>query len=306
MALVSIIIPVFNVESYLGDCINSILNQSFNDFEVILIDDGSTDLSGKMCDQYSLADNRIIVIHQDNQGVSIARNNGIKLSKGKYIMFVDADDYISKYAIESHIYVYKNNNSDVTMSGYCIRPDQLASNINFYMSIQTYSCSFMFEKMLSGDGSDGYLWNKMFKSDIIKKNNLQFREGIKVWEDMLFLMEYYMHSNSISIFPDVLYYYRQRSDSAVNTLNISKEIDKLKVLQLIYTLPYQKTDVFYKYIDNIFISLYSNIVNRKKMLEDEEHNQLKSISKVMLPLVSFVNLSFRNRISYLRLKLRIL
>ena len=111
--LVSIIVPVYNVEEYLEECVNSIISQTYTNIEIILVDDGSTDNSGELCDKYSLRDNRIEVIHKVNGGISDARNVGAKSAKGKYIYFIDSDDYIVSEAIDELVSVALRDNSDI-------------------------------------------------------------------------------------------------------------------------------------------------------------------------------------------------
>ena len=118
MVKISIIVPVYNVERYLGKCINSILNQTFADFELILVDDGSTDRSGYICDDYKKKDNRIKVIHKENGGLSSARNAGLDIAKEKYIGFVDSDDFINKNMYEFLYKDIKVNNSDIAICDY--------------------------------------------------------------------------------------------------------------------------------------------------------------------------------------------
>ena len=112
-ALISVIIPVYNVENYLRECIESVLNQTFRDFEVILVDDGSTDSSGDICDEYVEKDERVTVIHQKNGGLSVARNTGLSEANGKYVYFLDSDDYISENALATLLNIAENDSSDI-------------------------------------------------------------------------------------------------------------------------------------------------------------------------------------------------
>lgn len=118
MAQVSIIVPVYQIEKYIRKCIESIQSQTFSDFELILVDDGSKDASGSICDEYAKKDNRIKVIHKKNEGVASARNEGIKLSKGKYVCFIDGDDWIEKFMIENCINRILDTEADVIFHGY--------------------------------------------------------------------------------------------------------------------------------------------------------------------------------------------
>lgn len=166
--LVSIIIPVYNAQEYLDDCIKSVLGQTYKNFEVILIDDGSLDKSLKICNGYSEWDNRIIVIHKENGGVSSARNMGLDVAKGDYILFVDSDDYIAEDYIESHI----NFDADVVVSG------------------TEKSGAYLKNEILKNEGEFvgfGGPWKKLYKKELI--SNTRFREEIKIGEDIIFNLE---------------------------------------------------------------------------------------------------------------------
>lgn len=115
--MVSIIVPIYNVEQYISKCIESILAQTYRDFELILVDDGSTDMCGKICDEYAKQDSRVHVIHQENKGVSAARNAGISLAKGEYIMFVDSDDFITENMLEKMHDCIAESGSDIAICG---------------------------------------------------------------------------------------------------------------------------------------------------------------------------------------------
>ena len=116
--LISVIVPVYNVEKYISRCIESIMKQTYKNIEIILIDDGSTDNSGKICDEYSLKDDRINVIHKKNGGLSDARNTGLDIAKGKYISLIDSDDFVSKFFIETLYNTCKNENCEIAICEY--------------------------------------------------------------------------------------------------------------------------------------------------------------------------------------------
>ena len=122
--LISVIVPVYNVEKYLDKCINSLINQSYNNLEIILIDDGSTDNCGEICDKYALKDNRIKVIHKKNEGLSAARNLGISISKGDYIIFIDSDDWVDKEILLKLLNLIKKYNSDIAVCDYLLTYDE--------------------------------------------------------------------------------------------------------------------------------------------------------------------------------------
>ena len=118
--LISIVVPVYNVEKYLDKCVKSIINQTYDNLQIILVDDGSKDNSGKLCDLWEQRDRRIITKHKDNGGLSDARNYGVKFAEGKYVMFVDSDDIISEYIVEYLMKLIYETNSDISICDHCI------------------------------------------------------------------------------------------------------------------------------------------------------------------------------------------
>ena len=191
MTLVSIIVPVYKVENVLHYCIDSILNQTYNNFELILIDDGSPDSSGKICNEYDKRDLRIKVFHKENEGVSVARNTGIELAKGKYICFVDSDDYIQRDYLEKLILAkktYKNceniwckfhtvNNYRVDLSVKLLNCNEDMYSVKDIMTLH--------EKWL-----DAGPVCKLYDKDIIVNNNIRFNENLSLGEDLTFNFDY--------------------------------------------------------------------------------------------------------------------
>ena len=204
---ISIIVPIYNSEKYLGRCIDSILSQSFTDFELILVDDGSKDTSPQICDEYASIDKRIRVIHKKNGGVSAARNDGLDIAKGDYITFVDSEDRVDTDYLKC---LYKKNAFDYVIGTFINEP---------YGKIRKLR-----EKVFIGDGlkdyisvsylSNGYPWGKLFKSNIIKGNSIRF-ENIKVYEDLLFCIEYARNCSSICCIADANYHYFNPAEKSI-------------------------------------------------------------------------------------------
>lgn len=218
---ISIIVPVYNAEKYLRQCLDSILKQSFKDFEVLLIDDGSKDRSGKICDEYAEKDKRVSVWHQVNQGVSVARNVGLEHAQGEWIYFPDADDIIMSDAF-SMMLAIAGENTDYMMCGYEVY-DESGQCI--------YTISTCKQKIIERDDAlmemfapsdyryNGYLWNKLFKASIVKENNLSFVRGIKFNEDRLFNVSYLCHiKGKVAYTTTPVYKYIERSTSAMASL----------------------------------------------------------------------------------------
>lgn len=206
--------PVYQVERYLLRCIESILEQTYKNFELILIDDGSPDKSGEICDVFAGKDSRIKVIHKANGGVSSARNAGMDIAVGKYIMFVDGDDWLPKTSLN----VLKENMDkyfvDVIVGGYEAR----ARNITVKKPTRKLiEFSNIEEKEIISVTTNSIFyapWGKLFDLDIIKKNNLHFNERVKHGEDALFVREYLSCSKRIFISDSVVYYYNQLNGMA--------------------------------------------------------------------------------------------
>ncbi len=203
---ISIIVPVYNVEKYIHKCVDSILNQTFKDFELILIDDGSTDSSGKICDEYGELDERVIVIHKENGGQSTARNAGINIARGEYIGFVDSDDWIEvdMYKILYDTCVY--NDADMCLTG-VNEVDE--GGIVRYKYIPK---DIIFSDILKR----AHPWNKLFRRELFLNNNLLFYEG-KYYEDLELIPKLYLKSSKVSVAKDIGYNYLRRSDSTTGS-----------------------------------------------------------------------------------------
>lgn len=216
MILVSVIIPVYNNEKYITRCINSVLSQTYRNIEVILIDDGSSDNSGLFCDEFSKKDNRIKVIHQKNQGVSVARNVGIVISKGKYIIFVDSDDYISPNLIEKCV-ESATDDTDIIMFDYI--EDYGSKQINKELN-NLYCCNY--ESIIDGimwDKIPSYPWNKFYKRELW--SDIKYPENIN-FEDLAVMPKIFLKAKSICYIKEALYYYNCANSSSI-TSNVNSK-----------------------------------------------------------------------------------
>ena len=220
---ISIIVPVYNVERYLHQCLDSIIAQSFTDWEAILVDDGSKDNSGAICDEYSNKDNRFVVFHKKNGGVSSARNIGIEKARGEWICFVDADDELIDHALSTmFFFVAERDNIDIVVAGY-VKCNDIKDNLyevkerEIYLRnreeaiLEVYNPSYY--------SYIGYPWAKIYNRDIIRKNVLRYDETIHVSEDRLFLLTYLsVISGNVLFTTEPVYYYYQRDDSVMGNL----------------------------------------------------------------------------------------
>ena len=224
MPELSVIVPVYNVEKYLQACIDSITNQVYPDFELILVDDGSTDQSGRICDEYARMDERILVIHQRNKGVSAARNAGIRKAKGSYIGFVDADDLLDPRMYDLLMRAARKSDADVVACGIG-EFDSRTSVAAFNEDTSQIKYRSLGKKALIKDlfMKPGLLrrncFNKVFKSDLVK--GLRFSEEMKIWEDFEFLVQAYTseYCERATFISPNLYYYRMTENSATHNSN---------------------------------------------------------------------------------------
>lgn len=231
MTEVSVIVPVYQVERYLKQCLDSILNQTFKDIEVILIDDGSEDNSGKICDEYALNDNRVKVIHQKNMGLSDARNSGMNLMSGKYFMFVDSDDYVSEQMIEKLYTRAVETDADVVCCNfeYFWEKNEKESFSTKEKTEELNSSEiFNHRKNEKNYGFWTVAWNKFYKSSSM--NLFRFRSG-KIHEDEFWANDIYQKNLKVVTIEDSLYYYRQRHNSIVSIKNIQKVFDLIEAFQ---------------------------------------------------------------------------
>ena len=212
--LITIIVPVYNVKEYLSKCLDSILCQTYKNIELILIDDGSTDGSEKICDDYAKKDNRVVVYHQTNFGVSVSRNKGLKLANGIYITFVDADDYISKdYIIDLKKNI--NDSIDIVISN---AKDVIDDKIVDYKTIKKdiiLSSSKAKEELFSGKKFSMVCWGNLYKTELAKQ--ISFDTKMKIAEDFDFLYKYFSLTNKVKIIKECNYYYLIREGSTINS-----------------------------------------------------------------------------------------
>lgn len=217
MPQISIIVPVYNAEKYLGRCIDSILAQSFKDFELILINDGSTDSSQEICDKYSLFDNRIKVISQENSGASSARNTGLSKAVGEFISFVDADDYIDTDFLQSLISVQARYNADLICCGHVkVVPNGAICKKREYpeMFFEIRNFGEMLNKgLLTLQKSP---CTKLYQMSIIEKYSIRFIQGAITGEDEIFMYSYFLHCNSVA-FSECTGYNYYMTDNSLTT-----------------------------------------------------------------------------------------
>lgn len=215
----SIIIPVYNVEEYLGRCLESIIQQTLIDFEVICVDDGSTDESFRILELYSTKDDRFKVIKQENMGVSAARNSGLKNAKGTYMCFVDPDDYIAINCLERIYDEILEHSPDIIVFSANVFP--ITKDTDPWVCSDLTNSYAIYDKfhpdiLLSGNRGYPFVWRNCFKQKFLKRYNLQFDENLEIGEDTVFQVSAFAVAKRITILPDKLYFYRSsRKGSAM-------------------------------------------------------------------------------------------
>ena len=240
---ISVIVPVYNAEKYLRRCIDSVLAQTYTDFELLLIDDGSKDKSGEICDEYAIKDNRIRVVHKDNTGVSDTRNRGMDMAQGDYLMFLDADDFwvqssfISLFigkAREFDLDIVRGEYSAMNEDGTFAWSREIPEKRGEYAGKVLKSVDFL----EYGICSEYFLWLSMFKRSSI--GNIRFEVGRIFLEDMLFYSTFLLQDLKCMYVPDIRFYaYRKNKDSASNSVNVKKLADSFSMCYYFHELSYQ-------------------------------------------------------------------
>lgn len=258
--MISIIMPVYNKYNYLMKSINSIINQTYKDFELIIVDDGSSDGSEKLCDEFAQKDQRIKVIHLKNAGVSNARNVGLDNAKGKYLQFIDSDDYVDEDMLEKLYDKATQYDVDIVISGITkVNHDYEVLNETLPQLTGVKSKNEMLENFASEQRSTGIygcVSNKFIKRDIVEKFKLRFDTKIKLAEDLDFYLKLYEHISSIYFYDTSFYYYIQNAANSSTSENFKHD-----------------------YLTQINISLrQKDLLNKNNMLNE---NNLKTINLVI-------------------------
>lgn len=266
----SLIIPVYNIEPYIEKCLNSIVCQTFTDYEVLLIDDGSTDESGKICDRYCAKYDNWRVIHKANGGVSAARNEGILQSRGKWLIFIDGDDAIASDYLNT-FYGMHRLDIDMGIVGVSV------GNKNIVLRNRSdvdgvHDRKWLIESLVRRDSIRGFGINKSFSSEIVKTNHILFNTKIHMCEDLLFCMQYAALCEKVCLCNQPLYYYIQRDNSAskdkVNMKRLSVLDAYPQIIRIAETYGDEKSIAIAK--SNLLIhnaQLYMMVSNNRNMSE---------------------------------------
>ena len=236
---VSIILPVYKVEKFLPTCIDNLINQTYREIEIILVDDGSPDTSGEICDQYARLDRRIIVIHQPNMGLVNARKEGLKIAKGEYVTYVDGDDFVELNYCESLIKEVNENDADIVIGGYIRNYHGRTFFLNNNLPAGRYQGenlkSIWREMIFNGNffthGISTYSWGKLFKRDLLLSIQLSIPEDITIGEDAACVYPLISKADSIVISPTAGYHYIQHQSSMLKSFSgVKTELNSLSSL----------------------------------------------------------------------------
>lgn len=292
--LVSIIVPIYNIEKYIEKCINSIINQTYTNIEIILINDGSTDGCKSICEEYEKKDNRIVLINKINEGLSVARNTGLEKAKGEYVAFIDGDDFVDEKYIETLYNNLQKNNADISACGFYMYHND--KNFSRFEKIEKDKIEVLnpekaLDKIMNYKSAfKQNVWNKLYKKEIFTKNNIKFYKD-KIYEDVGISYELISNSNIIVYDTTCLYYYVQREKSITKRLKFDKrELDRIEMankmcdyISLNYTNLKNKSEYFrsmqYLAVINIMIKndMYDlKLINEtKKLIKINKWNILK-------------------------------
>lgn len=243
-ALISVIVPVYKAEHSIGKCIESIIGQTYGTLELILVDDGSPDKSGLICDDYAGKDKRVIAVHTSNSGVSAARNQGLEQARGEYIAFVDSDDYVDSSFLADAYDDISMHQADLYISGVQTETYKYGEMIDSALH-RGKDKSYTLKELLDGFDTDYPficicgVWCKLYRTEIVRKHHIRFDTGLTLGEDTAFNCDYFEHAMTIRFSSKVYYhYFRGNNDSLFSKYNkdlyeISENIyDKMRILMM--------------------------------------------------------------------------
>lgn len=287
--MVSIIVPVYNTEKYIERCIKSILSQSYSDWELLLVDDGSTDNSADICLKYIEKDIRIKYFYQENRGVSSARNKGIVSSKGDYIYFLDSDDVVHENLLETVVPIMENNDYDLLY----FNTESLSEDGETYWNIPVEEGAFEFSDYRQRidfilfkylNFNIGFaVWNKLYRADIIKSNSVLFDEGVGMGEDVGFNLKYLLYVKKIFGISQTLHQYWKRSGSIMSQ-DSSKTfwINDFVIMLLNVKKQLEKSDIPIRFFNKIYIKTMDNQYRKRNDRREYKQHVKKVKDKLWL------------------------
>ena len=273
---ISVIIPVYNVEKYIKRCLDSVINQTYNNLEIILVDDDTPDNSGFICDEYAEKDERIKVIHKENGGVSTARNAGLDIATGEYITFVDPDDYLALDIYEKVILEFSENETDIVNFSFAVIDDEGEKEKVVYNEKKIVGFDDLLFSMLTVNSSMS-ICNKVYKKSVILDEKLL--KDIKIAEDMYFNACCYRKAKSMIVCEDIGYFYYQRQESVMHEKSDKAMLDELTIYNKVRNEKIDKRckkEIEYL-ISNMCITLFLNfgVKNAHKEIRHEIENYIR-------------------------------
>ncbi len=303
--LISIIVPIYNVEKYLNKCIESIVNQTYENIEIILIDDGSNDNSGIICDEYAKKDNRIIVVHKENGGVSSARNKGLKIAKGEWISFVDADDWIEQIFCQTLLNKVTQEQADIALCGYNRITDNRIEKINANNQEVFLNSNEYLVKSLNPQTGFGFCHMRLIKKEVLK--SISFNERIEVGEDALFNIQLSTYIKKAVFLKQPLYNYRINNQSVVKRYDENYANKYLKSMKIIEEYIWQEyneeneenIEIKQNYYNFVAYHIMLIIVNYcyhpdNKMCNAQRKNMLKEVINNDLFIIGLKKSNYNN------------
>lgn len=280
--LVSVIVPVYNCEKYIKKSVQTVLNGQYRNVEVILVNDGSTDCSLELCNQLRNQDNRVKVYSQKNGGPSVARNKGIELAMGEYIIFMDSDDEVSKYYVSDLINLIHNEDAVLGQVSYTQDIGNLSQNNIEGARLQSCTSNEAFRLLWCGGIVDGYLWDKIFLRKKIVENKICFCEETRIWEDSLFIFEYLSVSSGMCFTSENKdYFYRVNNESVTHNIETVNMLDaKCIVIQRISLLNKKiQGRELNSELNKVKLTLLSTRMKKLKSIKIDVFDRYKSLIK---------------------------
>lgn len=290
MFKISVVVPVYNVEKYLRQCIDSLISQTYENYEIILVDDGSKDSSGAICDEYADKYDFIKVIHKENAGLGFARNSGMEIASGEYVTFIDSDDYADEDLIQNLADGLINNNADTCIGGFQKIDDSGKILFNESYKSETFEGkdvkgNFLLRLLGSyprkHDSFRMSVWNAIYSMDIIRKNNLKFpSERVLISEDIVFDLLYYRYSKKVAVTDSMSYKYRENPNSLTLSYKPGK-IDKVNYfyVQMVKMIndTYKNPSEAIKRLQTTYMIKLRGCIAQEKI--KRSHNDSKTVKK---------------------------
>lgn len=276
--LISVIVPVYNVEKYVKQCIDSILNQTYASLEVILVDDGSLDHSGAICDRYAIKDPRVKVIHKVNGGLSSARNAGLEIATGTYIGFVDSDDWIAPTMYEELVHLLQLHEADIAQCGFSLTNEKGAVTRKIsYRNKFFANPTEVEEAFYITDDLSSVVWNKLYKATIVE--GVRFKVG-KNNEDVFYSCDILPRINSLVSTEVPYYYYLQRKESIMGAEFTEKKFDRLDAVEYLLQRCLARTPQYENWahleVCKNCVFLYIDLMHSKNLRKKEYKERIES------------------------------